>query len=420
MPCSDEWNIAFSGCRFDFTLAFEFTLLSILPSLLFVLPAIWQISRLWTRSTVVNKNQTGYKVFLYTNVLIAAIATMSCILQVAAWTRRPELRRTIAITAWSFEAATSAAALILTGLEFDRSYRSTWLLSYYYFLQCIFDIARTRTFSLLHLPKHNMVFFAAFCITLGCRVAGFVAQSATRRRFLQAGLQKKVSVMMLPSIATNNAPQLPLEATASPLSQLTVSWITPLLLKGTRRQLEVGDLHDNVIDSADIYNQFERHWQSNLSRKAPLLQTLFRAYPWTMSSPALVAILGALNSCLAPLILRAILRYLDTSRPALPEVSPIVLRYLSLTFLKACGYGIIAMTAAQLLAAAFLKAHLDQATYKIAVVVRAALTQAVYRKSLKLHISAVEASTGAATSHIEIDVQRLAPFVFDDPGSDAN
>ena len=67
------------------------------------------------------------------------------------------------------------------------------------------------------------------------------------------------------------------------------------------------------------------------------------------------------------------------------------------------------MTAVQLLATAFLKAHLSQATYKIAVVVRAALTQAVYRKSLNLHISAVEASTGAATSHIEIDVQRLAP-----------
>ena len=80
---------------------------------------------------------------------------------------------------------------------------------------------------------------------------------------------------------------------------------------------------------------------------------------------------------------------------------------LFLTSLKAHGYGIIAITAIQLLAAAFLKAHLSQATYKIAVVVRAALTQAVYRKSLNLHISAVEASTGAATSHIEIDVQRL-------------
>ena len=280
------------------------------------------ISAVDTQFLVVNRHQTGYKVFLYTNLLIAAIATFSCILQLAAWSRQSELRRTIAITAWSFEPATSAAALILTGLEFDRSYRSTWLLSSYYFLQCIFDIARIRTFSLLHLPKHNTVFFVAFCITLGCRVAGFVAQSASRRRFLRDELQKKVSDVMLPSVATHNVPQLPLEATASPLSQLTVSWITPLLLKGIRRQLEVEDLNDNVIDSAVIYDQFERQWQSNMSRRAPLLQTLFRAFPWTMASPALVAVLGALNSCLAPLILRATLRYLDRSRPAQPEVSP--------------------------------------------------------------------------------------------------
>lgn len=235
---------AIQDCRgdFDFTIAFEQYLFSILPASLLLIAAPLRLRHL-SRSPPVVAGGHALR-----HAKLAAIAVFSALqlALLAVWAAQPAGAlgrvRTASVAASCVSFLASLVFCALTYAEHARSLRPSAILNAYLLISLLLDGAILRTFWMSDLSSSvRAVFTASFALKACLLVleakekAGFVLMSGRQRN-----------------------PEL----TSGLYSRGLLSWLNPLLLDGFRRLLKPADLYalDKSMKAAALNDNFWITW----------------------------------------------------------------------------------------------------------------------------------------------------------------
>ncbi|CAK1540433.1 unnamed protein product [Leptosia nina] len=209
------------------------------------------------------------------------------------------------------------------------------------------------------------------------------------------------------------------EASSGVPSRLTFSWFDPLALTGFRRSLVESDLWAlNPQDSSkEIVPRFEKFWQRALKKRdaatgakatysktsasvnfkpeserkpASILPALCLAFGSQFLFGAFLKLLNDVLMFLSPMLLSLLIKFVESNEP-------IWRGYLYAVALLACA---IAQT--------MFLGHYFTRMYLVGMRIRTALTNAVYRKSLRISNAAKKDSTvGEIVNLMSVDAQRF-------------
>jgi hypothetical protein len=193
------------------------------------------------------------------------------------------------------------------------------------------------------------------------------------------------------------SPELPenAEEKASWLSRLFFLYLSPMLALGAARPLEVSDVGKiyHGDDSATCLLEFEREWRKELLKEKPnLTHAVFRSSFKGWSQSIVAYILYATCQFIPPQALRFIIAHLEGTRILTPEWQ----------------YALVfALLVAPLLGSLALNWHNHLVSRK-GIRAQAALTAAVFNKSLKLSSTSRQAtSIGVIVNIMSADVIAL-------------
>ncbi|RFU74819.1 abc multidrug transporter [Trichoderma arundinaceum] len=368
----DAFGPAVSGCRgnFDFTVTFEKTILSILPSTCFVILAALRIVSLWRQPhTTANSLLRAVKVVLLSSFSAIQIA----ILVVLA--KHPETAaHSLSLGAAVVTLLASIFAIGLSYLEHSRSLKPSILLESYLFSTLLFDIAQVRT---IWLSDQNTLAIV-FTVAVAIKAVNFCLE-ATPKSPLKDNQERKHSP----------------EVTSGIFSIGVFSWLTSLLFRGYRGTIVTDDLYplDTTMKARRLHNKLT----STRQPQAATDQQTHGPIPikdlcWALLGPFLYPIpprllLLALKLC-QPFFIESMLEFLGT-----PEEFRD----------KNHGYGLIA---ASLLIYAGIAISFGVYQYynqRFVYMLRSTLHTAIFRKTTEISLAAGKADTAITLMSTDLD-----------------
>jgi ATP-binding cassette subfamily C (CFTR/MRP) protein 1 len=243
---------------FDFTILFEQSILSLLPSVLFVLLMSWRVAYLHRRPQRVSAGPLLW-------VKMAAVVVYAC-LQIAyavhlILDKAPRTRTTIT------EAVIALVETIAVGLlsytEHCKSTKPSALLSAYFVVTTVLDIALARTFWIRPRVRETAGIFTA---TLAVKTVLLCLEEIPKRRTVEG-------------TATSR------ETSAGAINRTVFWWLNRLFYKGYRQVLRIEDLDDinEKLDSAKLLGQLEAIWYKERSDSPnSLLVCTLKAHKWQL------------------------------------------------------------------------------------------------------------------------------------------
>lgn len=242
---SDEiFGPQIQGCHYlDFTLLFEQTVLSIIPSGCFLLVAIWRLERLVRQSTKVTlqPNKQAKRSALAKIVLnIALIGTQLAVLIL--WAIAPQHRNRATISSVSLSLACSVCIFALSCVEHRKSVSPSHLICFYLFCNILFDIVQART---LWLRDTFPSIAGTFTATLAIRFVLLIAELQEKQKYL------------VPPFST-----YPPEALGGMVNRLAFWWLNRLLARGARGLLNPANLFpiDPSLRAEELQERFSAKW----------------------------------------------------------------------------------------------------------------------------------------------------------------
>ena len=129
-----------------------------------------------------------------------------------------------------------------------------------------------RTFTLVGFFSSRTLFAVAFTLSYAGKVMLFVAENISKRSIL---LDQEL------------APALAPDACSGFFSRLTLAWFFGFLRYGYSHSLGLADLGQHTKSSAELYNDFEVQWRSNMMKdtRYPLLRSLGSAFAKEIWAP---------------------------------------------------------------------------------------------------------------------------------------
>ncbi|OAQ99018.1 hypothetical protein LLEC1_01154 [Akanthomyces lecanii] len=244
---------------FDFTLSFEHSILSILPTSVFIVLTPIHVNHLWRRQPCV---KPGILLWLK---MLSTLLLLSCqVASLALWAVSSVPRHDLAVASAAVTCVGSICIFFLLYAEHIYSYRPSTLLSVYLTLMILFDIAKTRSYFL----RGDLDALAGLSVAVV--VIEFVLllfQEVSKRRLVTT---------------RNSQPRLSGEALSGFWGRALFLWVNSTLKLGFRSILRVEDLKDlgPEFSSERLHADFEPHWQaasptSNHSLANALLRTLY-------------------------------------------------------------------------------------------------------------------------------------------------
>ncbi|KFG82056.1 putative ABC multidrug transporter [Metarhizium anisopliae] len=211
------------GCRgdFDFTITFEETILSILPSACFIFlttPRLWVLSK--RQNTKVKRHATQW---LKSAFLVALVASNLAMLALAAtWRPRNPVNNKI-VAAGAISSVAALLLLLLSDIEHMKSRRPSILISLYLSPTTLFDVARTRT----------------WWLEFGGRSYTAILKAKTVLQFTRTRIQA-------------------LKKQGGMFSLAFFYWLNPLIYKGSKKILKPDDLYplDKRLSVSNPLNGF--------------------------------------------------------------------------------------------------------------------------------------------------------------------
>ncbi|OAR00619.1 hypothetical protein LLEC1_02971 [Akanthomyces lecanii] len=291
---------------FDFTLFFEDTILSLVPSSIFIPIAAFYIAIL------PRKNPVAIRSKWYTTKLVAytALVMTHCIFLTAT------VRDSIDVTAAGVSAATLALVssillVILAALEHTRTLAPSPALVFFISITALLDLARVRTLYLMGEA------FPAVTLSVGLAL-----------RLLLLVLESRSKKNDLAALPAETSP----EKLAGPISRTMFHWVNPLLIlgfKGSLKEKRLGPI-DPKFDAEYLTNRF-----------APVPQHVKKGLPKGGLSTLALACIGM--DLLCPIIPRLFVSFFTFMQPFLPDC---MLSWLARDDRGASnqGYGLIAAT----------------------------------------------------------------------------
>ncbi|KAK9415303.1 hypothetical protein SUNI508_02151 [Seiridium unicorne] len=356
---------------FDFTLLFEETILSILPSSVFLFLALVRIAVLSAR-----KRRTGGSLRRTIKLTIFGILLALCATLVALWSlagsASPTTRTSVPAAVLSM--VECVVFMVLSYLEHTNSVGSPLLLDAYLFISILFDAVRVRTLWLNHT---QVSIFALFTVCLGIKIAILILEESSKRQWL------------LPSPRPWST-----EITGGIFSRTLFVWLDKMMWKGYATALSVVTLPDIDADllSNSLWERIGPQLDNATGSSASLLVTVF----WTLKGPLLAPVFPYL--------------VLVASQLAQPFLISTILDYVGSPFdgsedQKNTGYGLIGAYGLVYLCIAISTAWGQHLSYRFVVMLRGILVTSIYRKTMSMSLSV--AGDASAVTLMSTDVERI-------------
>ncbi|KAF9771912.1 hypothetical protein IL306_010421 [Fusarium sp. DS 682] len=374
-PCTSSIDASFGPfvgpeCRdgFDFTLAFEQSILVLFPAALFLILAPIRIFRLRTVPIKVS----GHRLRTVKLALIALLAVLHLVL-VVLWATRPSNSRLdrVSIAAACVSFASSLMSCLLSRAEHAKSPRPSSLLNLFLAVSLLLDVALLRT---LWLAPMGTAIPAVFTAAFALKAILVVLEGWSKAPYLVSG----------------SGPHSP-EVTAGLYARAIFAWVTPLLWMGFRKLLRPMDLFelDEDMGSAGLIDRFWRHWHN---QKAPARKHRLILCCLTTLRRSIIAVVLPRLALLAfticqPLILNRLLVFLDDiSQPT------------------NIGYGLIAAYGLVYSGIALSQALYWHRNARSVTLLRGVLVSAVFSKATDLSITATDDSAAVTLMSSDVDV----------------
>ncbi|KAK0391974.1 hypothetical protein NLU13_1472 [Sarocladium strictum] len=356
--------------RFDFTLYFEQTILSILPSALFL--AIVPCRLIW----LLRKHSIPASGWL----LLAKLATCIILFSLQATLLALWALPTTLKTPASIPAAVLAlvSSLLLTGLiyaEHARSSRPSKLLSVYLFISSLLDLAQARSL-FLQRPSTTGKIGAVFAVSVATKLALVLLEEVPK-----PGQRERPSK----------------EEVSGPIRRSVLGWLNPLFLRGYRSLLSVGDLDDidHKFDSARLLSMLSASWDSSdKSARHTLLRSTLSAFRTGYLAPVLPRLCLAAFNFAQPFLIKRIIEFVAEPRESQSR--------------EVAG-GLIGAALLVYLGLAISKGIYNHTVYQLTTTLRGGLVSLIFRKSLGL--DAATASQGKAVTLMSTYIDSIASGV---------
>ncbi len=278
----------------------------------------------------------------------------------------------------------------LSYLEHLYTVRPSLLLNIFLALTTLFDIARSRSYSV---QEYNHLVSIVFTSRVGVKCILVLLEAHGKRKHLLPGFRS-----------------YPPEATAGVYSRGLFVWLIPLFRKGFSNALSVDDLFhlDNHLKSERLYERLQSAWEQcmfaptrpialnlsgvRMSNMGPnsLLGLTFRRLKWPILAVVAprIALIG-FNFCQPFLINRAISYSQQEAIPISDEI----------------GYGLIGAFAIVYIGIGVSTGQYQHLTYRAIAMMRGAFVSMLYHKATRLNLSAVEPSS--ALTLMSADIERI-------------
>lgn len=377
MNCANDTNFGpvVVGCRddFDFTIVFEQSILSIAPSVCFTLISTFRIAHLCRQPRVISSGQT----FLYLKLgLISAYSAVILALLILTCQRPLLVPAATSIATTTLLFVDSLIFLALSGLEHARSLRPSILLSTYLLLSGLFDIVQVRTLWLANNDDGSVTSTQLFTASLAFKLSILLLESQSKLRWMES---------------ESRSP----EVTGGIFSLGLFAWMNGLIWSGYRKVLSLKDLYplDHRLSAVSHKEHFQTSWNrlSHTPDTRRLLRTIWKTLKWQILAPILPRIaFGAVSFC-QPLLINALLKYLESPDGKSKE--------------KNIGYGFIGAAALIYISIALVNGLYWYLHQRLLSTLRACLVAAIYETTLALEITNLEDS--AAITHMSSDVMQI-------------
>lgn len=370
----DQFGPHLSGV-FDFTLLFEQSILSLLPTALFILLTPFRVFAIW-------KNESCVRIGPLLWAKLIAVAIFAC-LQVALiplWSTGSAPRTKTSIAEPAVALVESIAILALSYFEHLKSPRPSLMLNTYLILSLILDIALGRTFWI----RNNMQEIAAvFTASMAAKFILLILEEIPKRHFTDARDPVR-------------------ETSAGVISRSLFWWLNPLLLSGSREILEIDQLEPvgDKFDSDYLLQRLERAWKKESKKENPsLLVCTLAEFKWPALAGVIPRLLQSAFNFAQPFLIQSVILAVGS-----PETELSV----------KVASGLIGATALVYVGMALSDVWCKHLSYQLVTMYRGALSSLIFKKTLNLNSIEIKDNAPVTLMSTDIDVITAAGESFHD------
>ena len=281
-------------------------------------------------------------------------------------------------------------SLVLMFMSLRYGLRRSFSQFLFYFLSVLCDAIVLRS-SLLHSPiSHRMIIFVVVHLILN--VIMFILTSM---------IDYEVGSLDKGNVKDKNLSPL---LSANIPSKLTFAWVTPLIWKGLKEPLQpsmLWNLHPTIV-SKEATSRFEKFYKQSVVNEWGILLSLIRAFGIDFALASIIQVFVVVVSVISPQIQKQIIAFVRQKY---------ILRDPQAHYWKGILFAFLIFATAMFLN--ICNGQYNHRMYVIALKIRAALSNSIYKKALKLSsTSRSERSIGEIVNLTELDVGMITVRVF--------
>ncbi|KAF4982828.1 hypothetical protein FZEAL_1620 [Fusarium zealandicum] len=347
----------------DFTLLFEQSILSLLPTAVFIFVAPFRIAALW-------HNQIITKLGPVLCFKLAIIASYVClqVTLIALWSLESGPKTNTSIAEPILGLVESLALAALSYIEHRRSSKPSALISAYLVLTIILDLALTRT---LWIRSGMQAIASVFTASLVLKTILLVLEETPKR--LITGEKGTIK-----------------ETSSGVLSRSFFWWLNSLFFEGSRKLLDLGSLGaiNEKFNTHDLSKALEKRWENDPKQSQfSLLKCTFMAYKWQFLAGVPPRLLHSGFTFAQPFLIYSVVTFASTESERGLQVSS----------------GLIGATALVYLGLAISGAWHKHMSYQLVTMYRGGIVSLIFKKTLKLKTASIKESAPVTLMTTDID-----------------
>ncbi|TLD08849.1 uncharacterized protein PgNI_07785 [Pyricularia grisea] len=390
-----------SECRggFDFTLAFEHIVLSLVPGSVFLAAAIirlWQLSR----ARVVSQDKG-----LQAGKLCTACALgVSQLAVVVFWALPDTYRTTASLPAAVVNLLAALTILPLSYWEGRRAPRPSAVLNVYLLGACLFEAVQTRTLWLATEEgggDHVRRLAISLSVVLGVKTILLVLEAVPKTIIAKTPGAQNWEEEKQESKHQKGERQAPREQTAGVYARRTFWWLNRILWTGFRNsKLRADDLYeiDDEIKTERYSEALASAWgRADKNKKRALLLSTLSVLKWPLLIPAVPRFVQIFLNLAQPLLLLRVLQHVSSTPSAGTAAEE-----------RHVGQGLIIATVLVYFSLAVFNGYYGSKINRAVVLVRGALIDLIYRHMLELDLTTCKTTAASGPAGlVTMDVERV-------------
>ncbi|PNP85151.1 hypothetical protein FNYG_01380 [Fusarium nygamai] len=345
---------------FDFTILFEQSILSLLPTGLFILLVPLRLYVLWNNERV-TKSGSLLWAKMVTIAIYACLQTALLVL----WCRQNSTKTAIAEPVLGLIEAFALAALSF--FEHRNSRKPSKLIGAFLVIPIILDIALVRTLWIRSMHTIAAVFTTLFVV----KTILLILEETPK---IVLGEKEKIR-----------------ETSSGVVNRSFFWWLNGLFLQGHRTILETEDLQaiDSKFDTDHVSAPLEKQWERACNSGQPsLLKSTFLAYKWQFAAGIIPRLLHSGFNFAQPFLIQSVIVLVSKKEMSVQTSS-----------------GLIGATVLIYLGLAISGAWYKHMSYQLVTMYRGGLVSLIFKKTLKLKTASIKDS--APVTLMTADVETI-------------